>query len=502
MIPDIILSSPSLLFLYYRIEQILGVISTPESLIKLNEYLEKCTGASYVKDPAAFEYILDSREHIYEISKLITIAETYFFREGVHFDLLLKLLPKYTGLNRPVQICSAATSIGCEAYSIAMLLDYYSKNTEINFEIDAFDINSEVIETAKTGRYTSNALRTDGSAWKYILDSYLFKDGSEYIVSQDIRKMVRFFNHNIMRGLQKKYDIIFFRNALIYFSPRNRVIVTNELVESLADNGILFTGISETSSVNHPLLANKHISDIFFFQKITMFNQLGISDQITELKTVKKMQNYPTGYPVNDNCRNSGRRIHKNIEMEKKPLLNQTKPYTPKQTNLPVDCMEICSLLEDEEGQPNAKTMLFNILSGSNDESISGSSLAASVIFFLNIQDFDSANFVLSYMEKYNHESAALFLRGEYHLLKGNIKEAEDFFGQAAGKDSSFWPALYRAATLAVDGNQTRYKYKIVKACESIELGKNRHYECFMGGFSPDYFYRILNRRIPDGKLT
>ena len=76
-----------------------------------------------MENPAAYEHLLNSREQIFEISKFLTINETYFFREGVHFDLLVRLLPQLAKLNRPLRIWSAATSIGCEAYSIAMLLD-------------------------------------------------------------------------------------------------------------------------------------------------------------------------------------------------------------------------------------------------------------------------------------------------------------------------------------------------------------------------------------------
>ena len=513
MIPDIILSSPSLLFLYYRIEQILGIISTPESLIKLNGYLEKCTGASFTEDPAAFECILSSREQIFEISKLLTISETYFFREGIHFDLLAKLLPKYSHLNRPIQICSAAASIGCEAYSISMLLEYYSKTMRINYEIDAFDISSEAIETAKSGRYTSNALRTDGSAWKYILDAYLIHDGGEFVVCEKIRKKVNFFNHNIMNGLDKKYDIIFLRNALIYFSSRNRFIVTDEIVKSLTDNGVLITGISETSSIYHPFLTSKYLADVFFFEKKTDSNQMENSNLLSTYLPPKEKS-----YPRSINTENGRRhgsvdrrdREHRtgdrlgdtNIKIESNIPLKQQKSFISKHTNLPVDCLEICKLLQEEEGLPNAKKMLYEVLSGSGEIPVSGSSLAAAVIFFLNIQDFDSADFVLSYMEKYNNESFSLFLRGEYNFLKGNAKEAANYFEQAAGKDGAFWPALYRIALLAADGNHIRYEYKIIKACESIELGKNNNYECFMGGFSPDYFHRILNRRVLDGKLT
>ena len=479
-IPDDIVSNPALLFLYHRIEQILGIKAAPDALVKLNEHIEKSSGLSFVDDPSPYEYILASRERIFEISKLVTINETYFFREGIHFDLLAThFLPQLSKLNRPIRICSAATSIGCEAYSIAMLLDYHAKNgTGFDFEVDAFDVSAEVIETAKNGRYTANTLRADGSGWRNILDLYLVPDGSEYVISHNIREKVRFFPHNIIRGLGRKYDIIFFRNTLIYFSSKNRLIVLNDLAESLFSDGVLFLGISETSSVNHPLLASRFLADAFYFQKVPGGS---LSGQFEE-----KQESIPSAKKKHD----AGvKDIH----------TVQAKPEQPKQAELTVDCGEVMAILETEDGQPNAKKILEDIAAGQIPDGAAmhdGAGLAASVVYFLGVNDFNSADQILSYLEKHNTGTLTRYLRGEYHFLKGNAAEAEKHFEKAAASDKAFWPAFYRISALAAEGNRTRYEYKIQKAIESIELGRELHYECFLGGFSPGYFRRILEKKL------
>jgi len=473
------LSSPALLFLYYRVEQILGIKAGSEALKNLNEYLENACGASFVENPAAYERLLASREQIYVISKFLTIKETYFFREGVHFELLTSLLPELAKLRRPVHICSAAVSVGCEAYSIAMLLDYHKKKgLDIDFTLDAFDVNAEAIEIAKNARYTANALRVDGSAWKHILDSYLIPDNGEYIVAQEIRGKVSFFPHNIMRGIEKKYDVIFFRNALIYFSFNNRLVVFNNLVESLYNNGYLFLGISETASANHPLLANRHSCDAFYFQKRTG------SRFPEQLDAKQKAENKP------------------NTGAEEPFKDERPKPqHEVNKTAFHVSCKEISSILKAEDGKPNAEHVLYT-LENEKVNSLSGGRLAAAIIYFLNIQKFDPADKVLSHLEKLSSCSIARFLRGEYHFLSGKTEEAEKYYQEAAVKDKSFWPAFYRIAVLACEGNRTRYEYKIKKTTESIELSKNQqpdeesYYECFMGGFSPDYFLRILEKKL------
>ncbi|MCL2599797.1 MAG: chemotaxis protein CheR [Treponema sp.] len=489
-IPKVALSNPALLFLYYRLEQILGIRTTGEALVEVNADIEKRCGYSFVENPAAYECVLSSRERIFDISKTATVNETYFFREGAHFDLLMRhVLPQLARLNRPVRICSAATSIGCEAYSIAMLLDYCGRNGQpLDFEIDAFDICAETIETAKKARYTANTIRLDGANWRYILDLYLTPDGSEYVVSPDIRGKVHFFPHNIMRGLNRQYDIVFFRNALIYFSPKNRPAVLNSLAESLFHNGLLFLGVSETSVARHPLLANRYLSDVFYFQKTS--SEVYSRDSI----------------PVAHTAGTYARRLPGDTVKARPDRADPAKAQPlPKRAGfavaLPIRCDEVASILETAEGQPNAAKVLEAVSGdcggGDAGVSLSGGELAAAVVYFLGIQDYGSAGLALSYLETRNDGPLPLFLRGERELLRGNTGKAERCFEQAAGKEKSFWPAFYRVALLAAEGNRTRYEYKIKKARKSLDIGGELGYECFLGGFSPDYFRRILERKLP-----
>jgi len=482
-VPAEVLSNPALLFLYYRIEQILGIKAESDAIIKLNEYMEQNCGASFVENPAAYEYFLASREQIYNISKYLTINETYFFREDAHFALLSRLLPEFEKLGRPLQICSAAVSIGCEAYSIAMLIDHHIKNgLNLDFSIDAFDVSAESIETAKNARYTSNAIRSDGDSCRHILDSYLLKDGDEYIVPDNIKRRVRFFPHNIMRGINKQYDIIFFRNSLIYFSSKSRISVINNLCESLFHNGLLFIGASETSSIKHPLLVNKNMFDVFYFQKTgTPY-------------VYEKIGNYPS-FPKH--------RKHsepKQIKNEELPTEKTAQSFQPR-NEITVSCAEINEILKKDDGKPNAEKTL-DAVKNKYDSSLSGSDLAASAIYYLNSQDFENADAVISCLEKYNSNAFTRFLRGEYYFQNGITSEAEVFYNEASVKDKYFWPAFYRIAVLSADVNPTRYEYKIKRTIESIKLLQNlepdaeRNYECFMGGFSPDYFLRILERKL------
>ncbi|MCL2800692.1 MAG: hypothetical protein FWD28_02920 [Treponema sp.] len=474
-VPAEVLSCPALLFLYYRVEQILGIRASVDALIALNKYLEETCKGSFIKNPAAYEYLLTSREQIFDISKFLTVNETYFFREGAHFNLLASLLPELIRSGRTLRICCAAVSIGCEAYSIAMLLDHQIKNgLNFDYNIDAFDVNINSVETAKNARFSENSLRTDGSAWKNILNLYLIKENGFYNVSHEIKNKVNFFPHNIMRGLDKQYDIIFFRNSLIYFTPKNRLTVLTNISESLFTNGLLFLGVSETSSVKHPLLASRYKSDVFYFQKIS-------SESIEN-----------TAFPDNIIKVNADRRNRQN---------SQYKQILPKKEEIFVDCGEITNILKDDDGRQNSDKVL-SAFKYSNLSSFSGANLVSCIITLLNMQNLENAEKILEHLEKNNSSVFTRFLRAEYYFLSGIAEEAEKFYHEAAVKDKFFWPAFYRIAIIASEGNRTRFEYKAKKTLESIDLWQklepdNRiNYECFMGGFSPDYFKRILENKL------
>ena len=99
-----------------------GIKPDPDDVEKLKKHLLENSARDSLynnlyTDDKSFERIFTSGE----AAAFLTVNETYFFREPHHFFLLLDLL---SSLNQSsIRICSAAASSGCEAYSIAMLLD-------------------------------------------------------------------------------------------------------------------------------------------------------------------------------------------------------------------------------------------------------------------------------------------------------------------------------------------------------------------------------------------
>ena len=269
-------------------EERFGIKADPDDIEKLRAYLWNTYGAA---NQEIINKVFDSGE----AADFLTVNETYFFREPAHFSFLWDHLPSFEKTG--IRICCAAVSSGCEAYSVAMMIEAYNRDSvvpngapPISYHIDAFDINHSVIETACRGVYSSRVLREDGSCFRYMMDPYLKKTENEYRVEQSLKKNIRFFVHNLMDEIPaKEYDIIFFRNAFIYFSQRHRGYVVLNLSKVLSEGGILLLGVSETAGAHNVCsdagLDEKNRKDVFYFQKKTLFTKAKLYNKIERISS-------------------------------------------------------------------------------------------------------------------------------------------------------------------------------------------------------------------------
>jgi chemotaxis methyl-accepting protein methylase len=246
-------------------EERFGIKADPDDIEKLRDYLCDTYGGEERE-------ILDKVFSSGEAAGFLTVNETYFFREPVHFSFLLEFLPSFEKTG--IRICCAAVAAGCEAYSAAMLIESYNRSagSPLPYQIDAFDINPKVIETACRGIYSNRAMREDGSCFRYMTEPYLSKTENGYKIEPSLKKNICFFVHNLMDELPpKEYDFVFFRNAFIYFSPQNRGRVLANLSKVLREEGFLLLGVSETAGAHNVCLDagldQKSQKDVFYFQK-------------------------------------------------------------------------------------------------------------------------------------------------------------------------------------------------------------------------------------------
>ena len=193
-----------------------------------------------------------------KIVDAMTTNETSWFRDVYPFDIFENtLLKKYTqqivsGSRNKIRIWCAASSTGQEPYSLAMTLQEYSRKVSVQplpcTEIVATDISPSVLFLAIAGRY--DQLSMSRGMPLELRDRYFTSDGKYWQLQEIVRKMVAFKKLNLQESFASlgKFDIVFCRNVLIYFSDSFKRTLFSRFAETLNPGGILFLGASESIS--------------------------------------------------------------------------------------------------------------------------------------------------------------------------------------------------------------------------------------------------------------
>ena len=195
---------------------------------------------------------IDTKEKM-EMINLITTNETYFFRELSHFDFLEKSAKESNGKFR---VWSAASSVGAEAYTIAMVLD--SVKGRESWEIVGTDINTEVIKKARMGLYPEGWIKKIPSKFR---EKYCLKGRGKYegqfLIDRALARNTKFDTNNLMMLNTSfgQFDIVFLRNVLIYFNNETRESVIKNVVANLKVGGYFIISLTENlQSLNLPNL--------------------------------------------------------------------------------------------------------------------------------------------------------------------------------------------------------------------------------------------------------
>ena len=180
----------------------------------------------------------------------MTVNETFFFRDDKPFaffkDTVIPQIAEWSK-TRPVKIWSAASSTGQEPYSIAIELEESRhKYPELNYQIDASDINNRILAKARHGAYTGMEVgRGLTPAYK---EKYFTGSDDTWRVNENIRSKVTFFQQNLredFKAYKGPYDVVFLRNVLIYFDKDLKEKVVKKVANMMKTEGYMILGVSE-----------------------------------------------------------------------------------------------------------------------------------------------------------------------------------------------------------------------------------------------------------------
>lgn len=208
-----------------------------------------------------------------ELVNLLTINETYFFRESEQLalltDVLVPRLLSRRGNKLPLRILSAGCSSGEEPYSILMALhEKYGESSHALFAVSGGDIDTQVLAKARAGCYGEFSFR--GVA-EPIRQRYFERDPYAWRIREELRKRVTFHRLNLLDsihpGVSGGFDVIFFRNVSIYFDTETRRRIQRNLSALMKEDGHLVIGTAETLANNLGEMALVEEAGLFYFMR-------------------------------------------------------------------------------------------------------------------------------------------------------------------------------------------------------------------------------------------
>jgi len=183
----------------------------------------------------------------------MTTNETLWFRDVYPFEVLKnRLIPEFIR-NQPGQrlrIWSAACSSGQEPYSLSMAIDEFERTNpgqlRAGGQIVATEISSNMLTAARSARYDSLAIAR-GLSQERLTRYFDEAPPGQWTVKMPVRSRVEFRQLNLLDSysILGKFDIVFCRNVLIYFSADVKKDILRRIHATLKPGGYLMLGASE-----------------------------------------------------------------------------------------------------------------------------------------------------------------------------------------------------------------------------------------------------------------
>jgi chemotaxis methyl-accepting protein methylase len=210
--------------------------------------------------PAYADFMRRHTEEAQALLKDLLISVTNFFRDCESFETLergfIRSLFEGKAAGDQVRVWVAGCATGEEAYTLAMLLCEFAGNLTSAPAIQVFatDIDEEAIAAAREGHYTEADV-ADVSPER--LRRFFIQETSGYRVRRELREMVLFAHHNVIKDPPFSHlDLVSCRNLLIYLNRTAQERVMQVFHFALNPGGFMFLGTSESVDGSTDLFLN------------------------------------------------------------------------------------------------------------------------------------------------------------------------------------------------------------------------------------------------------
>ncbi|KUK32545.1 MAG: Chemotaxis protein methyltransferase CheR [Thermoanaerobacterales bacterium 50_218] len=191
------------------------------------------------------DYLVLLKRDSFQLKKLVdhlTINVSEFYRNPLQWKILKEeILPELLKTNPCLRTWSAGCATGEEPYTLALVLKEKIRNPFP--KILATDVDEDALAKAREGVYPERAVV---NVPRDQLRKYFEKEGDKYRISEEIKNLVEFRRHDLLRDpFRRNFDLILCRNVVIYFTEEAKNNLYRRFRNALRPGGILFTGSTE-----------------------------------------------------------------------------------------------------------------------------------------------------------------------------------------------------------------------------------------------------------------
>lgn len=388
-----------------------------------------------------------------ELEKFInatTVNETYFFREELQFDFLSNVYFP-SKISTPIRIWCGACSSGEEPLSVYAL----ARQLGIKAEIQATDIDTEILKKFKKGTYEKNSFRTDGKKYHSLIHAISTVSGNRVEIKREALKDIKISQLNINLDTflpfpNGCFDLIILRNAMIYFSKEHIAQLLEHLWNVLKDDGIILLSMNEIAAIEDSALFEKTKSGSVYYLK-------------------KKSS-----------------KLKKDIESQLKPAKAEERPILQKRKGhfhqAQINTTEIKT-----DGKTTSITEVYK-----------------EVFSCLNRRNYEKALKIIAETKfNVNELEYSFFLEGMVAYQKADYKNSEKLFYKSSKLNSDFWPAVMMLAfTYKNIGKTAKVTETFGEALnildEYVKCGKVCYN--FTIDFDPVYLLTLCKRNMEEAK--
>jgi two-component system CheB/CheR fusion protein len=235
---------------YAMLQEEFGIDFTHYKPNTITRRIERRLHLSHAHTMAGYvERLKRGRDELDVLYRDLLIGVTRFFRNEEAFAILeRRVLPdlfRRGPPDTPLRVWIAGCATGEEAYSLAIVLHELSQRFgDRPLKIFASDVHRGSLEVAARAIYDEEAIK---NVSRERLERYFVRRGRSYQVAPELRQLLVFAPHNVIRDAPfTRVDLVTCRNLLIYLQPAAQQKVLSLFHFALNRGGVVFLGPSET----------------------------------------------------------------------------------------------------------------------------------------------------------------------------------------------------------------------------------------------------------------